>query len=215
MRNIGYYNKKMIESAIWAANSPVEVWRPIPGYENYYQVSSMGNVKSLPRKVYRYNNGIRTTIHRKGIIRSTNLNNVTGYHSVTLSVDNIRIRYYIHRLVLSAFIGLSMSKKRNDLLHIDHIDNDKGNNKLINLQLVSARFNVSKSSKSKTSHMKGVKKKILKNGGVSWHSQIIDNGKYMHLGVYDTEQKAHDAYMAAAMSFGNLSDLKLLVNFQQ
>lgn len=79
-------------------NQPLEIWKDIPGYEGYYQVSNYGRVKSLERLVYnkrRGNDFIRERILKQHINR---------YCFVILSKDNIQINKTVHRLVAEAFI---------------------------------------------------------------------------------------------------------------
>ncbi len=59
------------------------------------------------------------------------------YNRIELRVMNKRKSFLIHRLVATTFIG-------NKNLVVDHIDNNKTNNKLSNLQFVSVKENISK-----------------------------------------------------------------------
>jgi hypothetical protein len=93
-----------------------EVWRNIEGYENLYEVSSVGRVKSLPRK---------TTKGR--IIK--NGNRCNGYQAVTLSRDNKPKSHYVHRLVATAFLGNTDNKPC-----VNHIDGNPSNNSVTNLE---------------------------------------------------------------------------------
>jgi hypothetical protein len=80
-----------------------EIWKDIHGYEGLYQVSNYGNIKSFPKKWKIYNNGICG--HEEIIMKhKTNSN---GYLSVSLYRDKKKRSLNIHRLVLSAFTGIS------------------------------------------------------------------------------------------------------------
>lgn len=71
-----------------------ETWRPVVGYEGFYEVSDLGRVRSLPRNI----RGVRPGILR-GAIRN-------GYRSVRLGHNGShRTNWYVHRLVGEAFIG--------------------------------------------------------------------------------------------------------------
>lgn len=99
-----------------------EVWEDIPGYEKIYQVSNLGRVKSLSRKT---NQTDKIRIIKEKILKQQ----VTmfGYKVVTLRKNNKRKEYKVHRLVLYSFLGVS------DLI-VNHIDSNKQNNVLENLE---------------------------------------------------------------------------------
>ena len=101
-----------------------EIWRDIKGYEGLYQVSNLGNVKSL-----RYRNKHEEHLLNKG---SSN----GGYYSYTLSKNCKRKNCLIHRLVAETFIP-----NPNNLPCVNHIDEDKSNNKVDNLEWCSYKYN--------------------------------------------------------------------------
>ena len=94
----------------------LETWKPVPGYEGLYEVSSHGRVKSLPR-----------TTTRGGIMKLQH-GNARGYHSVGLYKCDVRTPHYVHHLVLLAFVG-----PRPDGLEVRHLDGNDLNNTLSNL----------------------------------------------------------------------------------
>lgn len=102
-------------------NYSLETWKDIEGYEGLYQVSSWGRVKST---------------YRGGkILKTDKLRN--GYLRVTLSKDGMYKRYLVHRLVAQAFIPNPQNK-----LQVNHIDEDKENNYVENLEWVTATENL-------------------------------------------------------------------------
>ena len=105
-----------------------EIWRDIKGYEGLYQVSNLGNVKSL-----HYN---KTKIPKLLRIYK-NSNNDSGYYLTSLNKNGIRKNFFIHRLVAEAFIS-----NPNNLPCVNHIDEDKSNNKVDNLEWCSYKYNV-------------------------------------------------------------------------
>lgn len=110
----------------------MEEWKSIPGYEDLYEVSSYGRVKSLEISYIR-RNGIRD--HKPEIIL-TPKNNGTGYFIVCLYKNKTHKYYLIHRLVAIAFLP-----NPNNLPCVNHKDEDKTNNNVNNLEWCSHRYN--------------------------------------------------------------------------
>ena len=111
-----------------------EEWKDIEGYEGLYQVSNKGRVKVLPHLVHR---GFYTCTCQEKILTPRKKNN--GYLFVGLSKGSKKSQKqkYIHRLVASAFIENTLSKKE-----VDHIDGNRQNNNVENLRWVSRIENV-------------------------------------------------------------------------
>ena len=154
----------------------MEEFRDVVGYEGLYQVSNLGNVKSLKFGKGRVLKELQTGL-KKNI-----------YLAVALSKDGKGKQYKIHQLVAMAF--LNHTPCGNELV-VDHINDDKLDNRLENLQIVSHRFNTYKTQGRHTSKYKGVSlhKKLNK-----WVSNIMINGKSNHLGVFNCELAAAAAY---------------------
>lgn len=109
----------------------VEIWKPIVGYEEFYEVSSLGRVKGLDRRV-KNKNGERFA---KGVIKQTKLNN-NGYEIISLFKNGKEKTYLIHRLVAQAFIP-----NPNNFPEINHRDEIKTNNRLDNLEWCDRKYN--------------------------------------------------------------------------
>lgn len=164
-----------------------EQWRPVVGFEGYYDVSNLGRVKSVERMIGS-KWGDKTKVQRERILKPGISN---GYYKLTLCKEGKFYYRYVHRVVLESFDKLS------DLV-VDHIDENKLNNRLENLRYVTDRENnihyVSK-RKSKTSS-----KYIGVNYSPShgkWRSAINVRAKRFHVGYFDNEHDAHLAYEAA------------------
>jgi hypothetical protein len=93
----------------------VSEWRPITGYENTYEVSDDGQIKSLPRP--------RT---RGGVLKLKT--NKQGYRAVSLVAGGVQSTHEVHRLVASAFLG-----PRPNGQQVRHLDGDKLNCTVENL----------------------------------------------------------------------------------
>ena len=96
-----------------------EIWKDIPGYETYYQVSNLGRIKSLNR----YYNGRNL----KGKLLKLSMNRF-GYLRFTAKKDNITKTLHVHRIVLLTF------NPNDEIKQVNHIDGNKTNNKLENLE---------------------------------------------------------------------------------
>lgn len=109
-----------------------EIWKDIQGYEGLYKVSSLGRVKSSDR-VVTCKGGIKRLY--KGKILSIIMNK-SGYFTVFLYKDNSAKQRYTHQLVAQAFIP-----NPNNLLEVNHIDEDKSNNRVSNLEWCTREYN--------------------------------------------------------------------------
>ena len=162
----------------------MEVWKDVVGYEGMYQVSNLGNVKSLDRYVTT-KKGVR---NYKGKLLSKNINKV-GYYSISLSENGIQPKIQIHKLVAMAF--LNHKPDGTHKLIVDHINNNSLDNRVDNLQIISQRENSSKDKNNKTSKYTGVC--WCKRDNV-WQSSIRINGKCIYLGRFKNEYDAHIVY---------------------
>lgn len=79
-----------------------EIWKDIPGYEDYYQVINLGRVRSLDRIILD-KNGVSCKI--KGRLLKFYCGKYDKRPSIDLNKDGIRYKTRVCRLVLSAFIG--------------------------------------------------------------------------------------------------------------
>ena len=111
-----------------------EVWKDVAGYEGVYQVSNLGRVRSVDRLV-QYSDGRKYTYKGKMIKLAENKNR-GGYLYVRLSHNQRKVLKSLHRLVAETFIENSGNKPE-----VNHIDGDKGNNKVSNLEWVTSKEN--------------------------------------------------------------------------
>ena len=146
-----------------------EIWKPIPGYENFYLVSNTGKVK----------NSITN------LIRKQRLNN--KYYSIRLFKNGIWQEIKIHQLVAMAFLG---HVRNGHNLVVDHIDGNKLNNNLQNLRVISGYENLVFLKPVNPSFPRGVFKKP--NG--KFGCNIAINKKRINLGTFDTPEEAGQAY---------------------
>jgi len=100
-----------------------EIYKDIEGFEKYYQVTDQGRVWSVKNKMF-----IKLWSNTKGYLRTE------------LYVEGIRTRFLVHRLVMLTFNPI----ENHTSFEVDHIDNNKQNNRLDNLQWISPQLNLIK-----------------------------------------------------------------------
>lgn len=108
-----------------------EEWRDIEGFEGIYQVSNIGRVRSLDH--VRVNK--QGEFHFKGRILALSKNH--GYPVISFTKNGKTKQYFIHRLVASAFIPNPQGENI-----VNHIDGNKDNNDVSNLEWCDQRENV-------------------------------------------------------------------------
>ena len=111
-------------------------WKPLVGYEGVYEVSNKGDVRRISKW-----NGHGKYIPCKNVLHSILKND--GYVYVTLQKNGMKSNHYIHRLVAKAFI-----ENPNKYDFVNHLDYDRANNKVENLEWCTAQQNTSYSAKN-------------------------------------------------------------------
>ena len=116
----------------------MEVWKTIEGYEGLYEVSNLGRVRSLDRVVTQRNRWGNITPHLyRGKILSARKNCKNDYVEVHLFKSEQGERWYrVHRLVAETFIP-----NPNGYIEVNHIDENKSNNIVENLEWCDRRYN--------------------------------------------------------------------------
>ena len=108
------------------------IFKPIKGFENMYEISNYGIIKSVDRNIICKDGQIKPIKSR--YIRPAD--NGSGYKFVYLWKDNKQHRYYIHRLVAETFLS-----NPDNLSEVNHIDNNKANNNVNNLEWCDKTYN--------------------------------------------------------------------------
>lgn len=111
-----------------------ETWQPVLGYEDAYEVSSLGRVYSKKRVVMR-SNGTPLTVHPR--ILKPHLNK-KGYEGVSLSLEGKQSDNFVHRLVAKSFIPCDDT----ETLEVNHKDETRTNNNVNNLEWLTHKENV-------------------------------------------------------------------------
>ena len=151
-----------------------EVWKDVPGYEGDYKISNLGNLKSFKHSKEKY---------RKFFLTSK------GYYFCILSKNNKQKRFKIHQLVAMAFLNHTPCGMK---LIIDHIDDDKLNNMVDNLRIITPYENHNKvKNNTKSSKYIGVSFEKQKN---KWRARVYSGENKKHIGYFNTEEDAAKAY---------------------
>ena len=134
----------------------MEEWRDIPGYESFYQVSNLGNVRSI-----RFNK-----------VRNMKSWDSHGYRAVELCINNNRYIVGVHQLVALAFIPNPENKPE-----VNHKDRNRSNNNVENLEWVTQSENIAHAYRNgvkprPTYQNQPLQKEIL---------DIIENKKYFSI----------------------------------
>jgi len=158
----------------------MEVFKDIEGYEKMYQISNLGNVKSL-RRLSHIGHLVKEKILKQGLTSR-------GYYSVTLNKGGKQKTFITHQLV--AFYFLNHKIKSHNIV-VNHIDLNKQNNHVDNLEIVTARENSNMKHIPSSSKFVGVSWDKNSN---KWKAYISIKKKLKHLGLFTDEHEAHLAY---------------------
>ena len=122
-----------------------EEWKDIKGYEGMYQISNKGRIKSF-------------RIDKTGKLLSIRL--VRGYPKITLKVNGVPKDYYVHRIEMETFNPVENMEN----LDVNHIDENKENNDLSNLEWLTHKENLNYGTRGKRAGdaLKGDKNSLSK-----------------------------------------------------
>ena len=148
-----------------------EVWKDVEGYEGFYQVSNLGRVKSLGRIIVTRYGKTQTIYERVLKIKIHKF----GYLEVSLHSNGKSKTYKVHRLVAEAFIP-----NPDGLLEVNHIDENKSNNRVDNLEWCSSSYNANYGTRNKRVALAKSKKIIqysLDGVLIKEHQSLTDAGR--------------------------------------
>lgn len=145
-----------------------EIWKDIPNYENFYQASSFGRIRSVDR--YNINSYKNRCIYGQNLKLSND-----RYSCVFLSKNGKAVKFTVHYLIAITFL-----KKKKHCNQINHIDANKRNNKVSNLEWCTMKQNMQHAHKNglyKNSILKkskSIKQYDLNNKFLCKYASIMD-----------------------------------------
>lgn len=159
-----------------------EIWKDVIGYEGKYQVSNLGNVKSLPKKKCNYKGCFVT---KEKILNKCARGKGKQYYFVVFFDKKA---FGTHQLMAVAFLNHVIDGHKKV---VDHINNDSLDNRLENLQVITTRENITKDKKGKKLKSTGV---YLCKQTNKFRARIYVDGITLELGRFKTELEASQAY---------------------
>jgi hypothetical protein len=165
-----------------------EIFKDIIGYEGIYQVSNLGNVKSFKRNKEK----LLSPCAGK-----------SGYKHFIAIKQNKRKTLKVHQEVAKCFLG-HVQCGYNKV--VNHINFNKTDNRVENLEIVTTRENSNKKHLKSSSDYIGVS--FVKNSS-KWCSRIVFNGVKINLGTFSNEKEAAKYYDDALNSINNNTEIKI------
>lgn len=167
-----------------------EQWKPIIGYEGLYEISDLGRVRRIEKKIWSVMNNSFSIFKEKIFKQCVGS---TGRLHVSLTLNKKTRTLKIHKIVSICF--LDHTPCGYDLV-VDHINSNPLDNRKINLQLITARQNMHKRNYGKSKYVGITQSKQKK-----WKAGINIDGKKIHLGTFETEIEAYEAYKKALYEY--------------
>lgn len=115
-----------------------EIWKPIPGYEGYYECSNIGRVRGLDRLITTHQKHHKTALLKGRVIKASKAG--PGYLRVLLCRDNTIKGFYVHRLVAAVFLNAVDGKNE-----VNHKNRIKTDNRVTNIEWCDRQGNINHS----------------------------------------------------------------------
>ena len=141
-----------------------EIWKPVPGYEGLYEVSNIGEIRSIPR------HGTFKNLH---ILKGGH--NKDGYKQISLTKNGKPRTFRVHRIVASVFIPNPMGYRE-----INHKDEDKDNNNVENLEWCTRIYNMNYGTRNQRMSKPVI---LIKNNETVEFKSLTDAANYIKKGA--------------------------------
>lgn len=153
-----------------------EIWKDIPNYEGLYQASNLGRIRSLLREwKQKHYSGINSHYKKEGKIMKLRERNGNGYLYVALTKNKKQKKYLVHRIIAKTFL-----KRKESENYINHLDCNKKNNRIDNLEWCTQSHNIKYAYDNKTKippHMRKIKRMDLNNNYIDEFISIQEAGR--------------------------------------
>ena len=161
-----------------------EIWKDIPNYEGYYQVSNLGKIKSLL-----FQNNVWNKKYKREKLLKQKLDKYKNYR-VELWKDGTHKTFLVARLVAFTFYKEDIN---NNALTVNHMDGNRLNNKLDNLEVISLKENIQHAFRNGLNHTQ-IKVKIIDKitGTIIYPSSLAEGSKIIgqNIGYLSAKIKA-------------------------
>ena len=151
-----------------------ETYKDIPCYERVYQISTLGNVKSL-----KWN--------KERVLKPCP--NKDGYYTLNLSKKGKCSLKKVHQLMAITYLDHNPCGMKKV---VNHINFNRQDNRIENLEIITHRENTNRKHLNSSSKYTGVH---WNKSAKRWQSRISINSKTVHLGYFKDEIKAHKRYL--------------------
>lgn len=172
----------------------IKEWKNVKDYEKFYKVSNYGEVKAKRRVVYGIVDGEQQPIYVAKEKLLSLVNHGDGYLYVSLTDEyGQKKNHYIHRLVADAFIP-----NPNNLPQVNHLDYDRTNNKVTNLEWCCALDNIRFSLKNQPKT-----RRCYSSTGYKW---IYKRGSRYRVGMQINGKRIDKCFITldAALNYRNI-----------
>ena len=173
-----------------------EIWKPIKDFEGLYEVSNLGNVRSVDRVIKFWNRYQYVDVLFKGKLLKQH--NLRGYKSVGLWKNSKMHNIPIHRLVAKAFLENPLNKPQ-----VNHIDGDKHNNRVDNLEWCTISENAKHAYRTGLKVIRDKQKEQIKQLGLQSGKKVIQKDLLGNIiKIFDSGRQAS---LELGISQGNIS----------